>query len=75
MWIRNFLEINMRSEGNWWEYTWNKIGYDLIIIEVEKSVYAGSLGLPWWLSGKESACNAGDMGSTFGLGRFPWRRK
>ena len=65
----------MRSEGNWWEYTWNKKGYDLIIIEVEKSVYAGSLGLPWWLSGKESACNVGDMGSTFGLGRFPWRRK
>ena len=20
------------------------------------------LGLPWWLSGKESACNAGDLG-------------
>ena len=29
-------------------------------------------GLPWWLSGKESACNAGDMGDTGsipGLGR------
>ena len=24
------------------------------------------LGLPWWLSGKESTCNAGDFGS---LGR------
>ena len=23
---------------------------------------------PWWLSGKESACNAGDMGSVPGLG-------
>ena len=21
------------------------------------------MGLPWWLSGKESACNAGDVGS------------
>ena len=21
-------------------------------------------GLPWWLSGKESACNAGDTGSS-----------
>ena len=21
-----------------------------------------SLGLPWWLSGKESTCNAGDLG-------------
>ena len=31
-------------------------------------------GLPWWLSGRESACNArtiGDMGSIPGLGRSP----
>ena len=26
-------------------------------------------GLPWWLSGKESACNAGDLGLIPGLGR------
>ena len=26
-------------------------------------------GLPWWLSGKESACNAGDMGLIPGSGR------
>ena len=25
--------------------------------------------------GKESACNAGDLGLIPGLGRFPWRRK
>ena len=25
--------------------------------------------LPWWLSGKESACNAGDSGSIPGSGR------
>ena len=33
-----------------------------------------ALGLPWWLSGKESACNAGDAGDTGsipGLGRSP----
>ena len=29
------------------------------------------LGLPWWLSGKESAQNAGDSGSVPGLGRSP----
>ena len=29
------------------------------------------MGLPWWLSGKESTCNAGDAGSIPGLGRFP----
>jgi len=31
-------------------------------------------GLPWWLSGKESSCNAGDtgdVGSIPGLGRSP----
>ena len=27
--------------------------------------------LPWWLSGLESACNAGDVGSIPGLGKSP----
>ena len=31
------------------------------------------IGLPWWLSGKESACNAGDQGLISGLGRSPGR--
>ena len=29
------------------------------------------MGLPWWLSGKESAYNAGDPGSILGSGRSP----
>ena len=29
------------------------------------------IGLLWWLSGKESACNAGDLDSILGLGRSP----
>ena len=40
----------------------------------KKTVLKG-LGLPWWLSGKEPACNAGDLGLIPGLGRFPQRRK
>ena len=28
-------------------------------------------GLPWWLRGKEFTCNAGDMGSIPGLGKYP----
>ena len=28
-------------------------------------------GLPWWLSSKEFACNAGDAGSITGSGRSP----
>ena len=30
-----------------------------------------SSGLPWWLNGKESTCNAGDVGSIPGSGKFP----
>ena len=33
----------------------------------------GREGLPSWLSGKEFACNAGDIGTITGLGRFPKR--
>ena len=29
------------------------------------------IGVPWWLSGKETACNAGDPGSISGSGRSP----
>ena len=32
-------------------------------------------GLPWWFSGKESACNAGDLGLIPGLGRPPGEGK
>ena len=31
----------------------------------------GDFGLLWWLSGKESACNAGDLSSIPGLGKSP----
>ena len=31
----------------------------------------GMIGLPWWLSGKESACQAGVEGSIPESGRFP----
>ena len=30
--------------------------------------YIGFLGLPWWLRGKESACNVGDVGGSPGEG-------
>ena len=39
--------------------------------------WRGELGLPYWLSGKESACDAedaGDLGSIPGLGRSPGGR-
>ena len=37
----------------------------------QNNEHEGRNGLPWWLSGKESACKAGDAGSVLGLGRCP----
>ena len=39
-----------------------------------KIMYIRWLRLAWWLSGKESACSAGDPGSIPGLGRSPGGR-
>ena len=33
-----------------------------------------SMWFPWWFSGKETACNVGDLGSIPGLGRYPGER-
>ena len=38
-------------------------------------VQAYIMGLPGGSVGKESTCNAGDLDSIPGLGRFPWRRE
>ena len=37
----------------------------------EGALYTFSCGLPWWLSGKESASDAGDVGLIPGSGRSP----
>ena len=37
--------------------------------------FAFTSGFPGGSDGKESACNAGDLGSISGLGRSPWRRE
>ena len=38
---------------------------------ISMCMYIYIKGLPWWLSSKESTCNAGDTGSIPGLGRSP----
>ena len=57
----------------------NRISTFLVVLRVRTRFQAlyitvttsGSrCGLPWWLSGKESACNAGDPGSIPGSERF-----
>ena len=41
------------------------------------SAFLHVCGLPGWVTGKESGCNAGDVGdkgSIPGVGKMPWRR-
>ena len=38
------------------------------------SIYMRYLRLPWWVSGKESACSAEDAFNPW-VGKIPWRRK
>ena len=48
------------------------VGMFPVPLEVELGTIIGlKLGLPWWLSGKESACNAKKQGLIPGLGRSP----
>ena len=39
-------------------------------LEKGSATHSNIIGLPWWLRW-ESACNAGDLGSIYGLGRSP----
>ena len=36
------------------------------------ATFTFTFGLPWWLDGKASIYNAGDLGSIPGSGRIPW---
>ena len=40
---------------------------ETMLLHMEKGIWQ----VPWWLSSKESACNAGDVGPILGLGRSP----
>ena len=46
---------------------------NMTINNVNNTIYSmlPYMELPWWLSGKESTCNAGDPCSIPGLGRSP----
>ena len=45
------------------------------LLEMGEATHSGILGLPCGSAGKESACNAGDLGSIPGLGRSPLEGK
>ena len=48
---------------------WRKKPLDGDSLNLELGYSFLGMGLPWWLSSEESACNAGDLGSIPGLGR------
>ena len=43
----------------------------IIILWLKLNMNSTYKGFPWWLSGKESVWNAGDLDSIPGLGRSP----
>ena len=51
-------------------YTYTYI-YIYIYIYIYEHVHIPTYGLPWWLSGKESACNSGDLDLTYGSEQTP----
>ena len=71
--------------GTWWKYTWDHLIPDLLNQRLCRGRQMPTLSA--WLSsksikgfpdssvGKESACNAGDLGSIPGLGRSPGQGK
>ena len=53
---------------------WFKFFHLLFPPNILLRLYILLLDFPGSSDDKESACNAGDLGSVPGLGRFPWRR-
>jgi len=45
--------------------------WELFYLTIYLNIHIKIFGLPRWLSGKESVCNAGDECSVPGLGRSP----
>ena len=45
------------------------------ILGLGRSIEEEILGFPCGSAGKESTCNAGDLGSIPGFRRFPWRKE
>jgi len=40
-----------------------------------KTLIQTNIGLPWWLSGRESFCQCRTRGFDLWVGKIPWRRK
>ena len=59
---------NPRDGGAWWAAVYGVAQSRMRLKQLSSSK---DLGLLWWLSSKESVCNAGDSGLIPGLGRSP----
>ena len=71
-------QTNIPCIGRWWilsHWTTREVpAYQfLFVLFCFLNIYC-VVGFPGISDSKESACNAGDLGLTPGLGRFPWRR-
>ena len=70
--IKASLSDNYISVGGNWKvdksFMWVVLALDCLLT-LGKGI--SSPGLPWWLSGKESACQVGDAGLIPGLGKSP----
>ena len=60
---------NHMDRGAWWATVHSVTKSQTWLKWLSK--YIRIIGLPRWLNGKESACNAGDVGSVLGLRRSP----
>ena len=79
LWIREdifFVKLFVFSAANWsyWGITFflfQSFQGDKLILGFKQHPSINWVGLPWWLSSKESACNAVDAGSIPGAWRLP----
>ena len=54
---------------------WEFVNYTEVSRARLARIWNQVLGLPWWLSGKESACQCRRPGFDPWVGKIPWRRK
>ena len=65
---------NPRDGGAWWAAVYG-VAQSRTRLKLLSSSSNPIVGLPWWLSGKESTCQCRGCGFYPWVGKIPWRRK